>query len=122
MSIIAIENMSFYSYHGCFKEEATIGTNFKVDLYLKCSTDKAEQSDNVEDTVDYSAVYQLVKKQMKQPSHLLEAVARRIIESIKVSFPQVEGIKVKVTKLNPPLGGQIGGVSITIEDDRVDVL
>jgi dihydroneopterin aldolase len=52
----------------------------------------------------------------------LEAVARRIIESIKVSFPQVEGIKVKVTKLNPPLGGQIGGVSITIEDDRVDVL
>jgi dihydroneopterin aldolase len=44
MSIIAIEDMSFYSYHGCFKEEATIGTNFKVDLYLECNTEKAEKS------------------------------------------------------------------------------
>lgn len=118
MSIITIENMAFYSYHGCFKEEATIGTNFKVDLYLECNTEKAEKSDNVNDTVDYSAVYQVVKQQMQEPSHLLEAVARRIIESIKKSFPQVESIKVKVTKLNPPLGGQIGGVSVCLSYEQ----
>jgi dihydroneopterin aldolase len=118
MSIIAIEDMSFYSYHGCFKEEATIGTNFKVDLYLECNTEKAEKSDKVSDTVDYSAVYQVVKQQMEKPSHLLEAVARRIIESIKNTFPQIKKIKVKVTKLNPPLGGQIRGVSVCLSYEQ----
>ena len=71
MALISIEKMEFYAYHGCFEEEQKIGTWFNVDLSLEVDTSKAEKSDNIEDTVNYQAVYQVVKEQMMIPSHLL---------------------------------------------------
>ena len=78
--------MEFYAYHGCFEEEQKIGTWFNVDLSLEVDTSKAEKSDNIEDTVNYQSVYQVVKEQMMIPSHLLENVARRILDAIGKIF------------------------------------
>ena len=118
MSLIRIENMKFYAFHGCFEEEQKIGTNFCVNLCLQVDTGKAQQSDNLEDTVCYLTVYQEVKRQMIIPSHLLEHVADRIGEALLLKFPNVERLTVKVTKLNPPLGGQMEGVSVELEKRR----
>lgn len=116
MSIISIEGMEFYAYHGCFKEEQLIGTWFLVDLFIETDTKKAEFSDNLQHTVNYLEVYQLVKKEMQINAHLLEHVGRRIIDAVKLQFPHINHLKVKVRKMNPPLGGKIDCVSITIED------
>ncbi len=118
MAIIEIENMEFYSYHGCFAEESKIGTHFLVSLWLDVDTTKAQRSDNIEDTVNYLSVYQTVKKQMAIPSHLLEHVADRIASSVMDEFHAISNIRVKIVKRNPPLGGRIEGVALTIEKTR----
>lgn len=119
MSFIDIENMEFYAFHGCFAEEAAIGTYFSVDLRAQLDTTLAQKTDNIEDTVSYLDIYQTVKKQMGIPSHLLENVADRIASAVLEIFPQINSVVVKVTKLNPPLGGKMKGVSITIEKSRI---
>ena len=112
MAIISIEKMEFYAYHGCFEEEQKIGTWFNVDLSMEVDTAKAEESDNLDDTVNYQMVYQVVKEAMMQPSHLLENVARRILKAVNENFPQVSYAWVKVKKMNPPLGGKMESVSV----------
>lgn len=107
--------MEFYAYHGCFEEEQKIGTWFNVDLSLEVDTSKAEETDNLEDTVNYQAVYQVVKEQMMIPSHLLENVARRILKAVQKEFPAVSYAWVKVKKMNPPLGGVMESVAVEIE-------
>ncbi len=116
MSIISIKGMEFFAYHGCFKEEQVIGTKFRCDLFLEVDTSKAEQTDNLSDTVNYHEVYQVLKAEMAVKSKLLEHVGHRILEKVKVRFPQVKHVRLKMRKLNPPLGGKIDFVSIELED------
>ena len=113
-----IENMRFYAHHGCFEQERTIGTHFRVDLVFMTDTSKAEVSDNIEDTVNYLEVYRVVKAEMEKPSHLLEHVARRVGEAVLRDFAAVERVDVKVSKLNPPLGGQMDAVSVELSVAR----
>ena len=115
MSIISIENMKFYAYHGCFEEERVIGTSFSVSIWLETDTQKAEITDEVSDTVDYSQVYALIKEQMSIPSHLLEHVGRRIINAVKEKFKEITEVKLKISKLNPPVGGQMDCVSVILK-------
>ena len=112
MSTISIEQMEFYAYHGCFKEEQIIGTRFLVDIYLETDTEKAEKSDDLVDTVNYQNVYLLVKKEMEIKSSLLEHVGRRILDKIMSSFPKVKSAELKISKMNPPLGGKMNNVSL----------
>jgi dihydroneopterin aldolase len=112
MSVISIEQMEFYAYHGCFKEEQIIGTRFLVDLTLESNTDIAEKSDDLKDTVNYQEVYLLVKTEMEIKSKLLEHVGRRILNSVKERFPEVKTAELKISKMNPPLGGKIKNVSL----------
>jgi len=115
MSVISIEGMEFFAYHGCFKEEQIIGTKFNVDLFLEADTSVAELSDNLSDTVNYLAVYQSVKDEMNTKSKLLEHVARRILNRVKQDFPTVIHARIKIKKLNPPLGGKMDFVSLELE-------
>lgn len=115
MGRIAINDMRFYAHHGCFEQERAIGTHFRVDLQLITDTSRAEMSDNIDDTVNYLEVYQVVKQEMMRPSHLLEHVARRVGEAVLSAFPQIEIIQLKVSKLNPPLGGQMASVSVELQ-------
>jgi len=118
MSMIAIEEMEFYSYHGCFKEEKEIGTHFIVDFYFKNDTKRAEASDSINDTISYLDVYQLIKAEMAISSDLLEHVARRILKVVFATYEDMEWAKVKIQKMNPPLGGKMKSVSFTLEENR----
>ena len=102
MSTIALEGMVFHSYHGCLPEEKVTGNTFIVDLYIEADTSKAENTDDLNDTVNYSEAYTIVKREMEQPSKLLEHVARRILASLKTGIPEIENAKIKVSKINPP--------------------
>ncbi len=115
MSTISIEGMEFYAYHGCFYEEQIIGTKFLVDLYLETDTSEAEKSDKLKQTVNYQDVYLLVKNEMEKKSNLLENVARRILNSIGKRYPQIMFLRIKLSKMNPPIGGKVERVSLTLE-------
>ena len=114
MGIIEIEGMKFRAFHGHFEAERIVGTQFEV--YLKIETDcsKAAISDNLNDALNYQTIYELVQKEMKITSHLLENVAQRILDSIKSNFSGIKSTEIKISKLNPPMGGEIEKVSVTL--------
>lgn len=115
MGKITLGGMEFFAYHGCFKEEQLIGTRFIVDLTVETDTKAAELSDHLHDTVNYVALYHAVKTEMEQKSHLLEHISRRIIDSIINQFPGITCLELKISKLNPPVGGKMGQVSYTTQ-------
>jgi len=120
MAEILLEGMEFYAYHGCFKEEEIIGTKFKVDLLVKSNVKAAENSDDLKDTIDYQALYRIVKEQMEIRADLLEHVCRRILDAVIGNFPQIQYIRINVSKLNPPLGGKLKHVRVTMEHHGKD--
>lgn len=115
MSLISIEEMEFFSYHGCFSEEQIIGNKFIVTLEMEVDTRKAETSDNLEYTINYQHVYQVIQKEMETKSKLIENIAYRIIQAIYSKFQGITKIRLKLSKINPPVGGKVGNVSITLE-------
>ena len=116
--VIELLDMRFWAHHGCFDEEQQTGTHFSVDLSIEApSVHKAVHSDRLEDTLNYQSVYDLVKQEMSQPSHLLEHVAGRILHRLKSEFPATGKIKVSISKWNPPLGGQVGASRVVMTSE-----
>jgi dihydroneopterin aldolase len=111
MGKILLEGMEFFADHGHYKEEQIIGTKFIVDLEMVFETVHAEYSDHLNDTINYQEVYLVVKREMEIKAHLLESVARRILDAVMGSFPQLKSVQVKISKVNPPLGGKVKQVS-----------
>ncbi len=114
MSLIKLEGMEFFAYHGCFEEEQIIGTKFRIDLNIEANVDEAAETDDLSKTINYLSVYQMVKKQMELKSRLLENVGKRILDELYNQFPVIIKAEVKVSKLNPPLGGKLDSVSLTL--------
>lgn len=114
MGKILLEGMEFFAYHGVYQEERENGQLFSIDLEIVTDYSKACYSDKLDDAIDYVLVYELVKAEMAIPSSLLENVAQRIIDSIRKNFEQIEGIKVKITKLQPPISGKLKGIGIEL--------
>jgi len=115
MALIEIEGMEFYAFHGHFEVEKVAGNRFLVNLKIDADCSKAALSDRLEDTLNYQIAYLIVKEEMAIPSDLLEHVCQRIIYRIKSEFPEAQKVTVKVSKMNPPMGGQIEKVSVTLE-------
>jgi len=114
MGIIEIEGMHFYAYHGHFESEQKIGNEFTVDLKIETDLNPAAISDNLNDALNYQTVFEIIKTEMSIPSHLLENVAKRILDSLYLNFETLKKVEVKISKLNPPMGGQIEKVSVTL--------
>ena len=115
MALIEIEGMEFYAFHGHFEVEKIAGNRFMVNLKIEADLSKAGQTDRLEDTLDYQKAYLAVKEEMAVPSDLLENVCQRIISRIKSEFPEAKKVIIKVSKMNPPMGGPIEKVSLTME-------
>ncbi len=111
MGKIMLEGMEFFSYHGCFKEEQIIGAKYLVDLSVETDTSRAEVSDRLHDTVNYASLYTMVKEEMALKSFLIEHVAYRIIERLKRSFDTITSVDLKISKINPPVGGKMKEVA-----------
>ena len=114
MGLILIENMEFYSFHGHFREERIVGNKFLVDLTIETDMKLAAASDNLKDAVNYQRAYDIVKSQMEMKSHLLEHIAGRILDAIYAELKGIAKITIKVSKMNPPMGGKIGSVSVVM--------
>lgn len=111
MSVIELTNMEFYAKHGHFDVEGKIGGKFIVNVRLNVDCKAAGISDNLDDAFNYQLAYDVIKKEMAQPSLLIENVCARILNSL-CAFTMVDGAWVKISKMNPPLGGQVTSVSI----------
>jgi len=113
---IKLSDIRFFAYHGVLEQERKAGNNYVVNIHLNADLSLACESDNVEDTINYALVYDIVEKEMKKPSYLLEHVAMRIFKSIKSTFPQILSIEVRLAKSNPPVRGEIKCAEVIISE------
>jgi dihydroneopterin aldolase len=112
---INIEGIKLYAFHGCLEEEAKIGANYIVDVYMITDFSKAAVSDELTETIDYCAIYEISKKQMAIRSKLIEHVCKRIFDEIRSEFKTIISLRVKLTKLSPPMNGNVERVSVEME-------
>ena len=110
-----LEGMEFHAFHGCQESERTDGNLFVVDFRGDLDINKASASDDLEKTVDYGKLYDVIAEEMAIPSKLLETVAARIADRIRRDFPEFAEFKVRVSKKNPPVGGKVQWSRITVE-------
>ncbi|WJJ97057.1 dihydroneopterin aldolase [Algibacter luteus] len=118
MGIIKVENIRVFAYHGCLKEETKIGSDYRVDLEVKADLQTSAVTDKLNDTVDYVFLNRIIKEEMNIASHLLETVAKRILNRIFNEDKLVKKATVWVSKLNPPIGGDVEKVTIKMTDKR----
>lgn len=113
-AIITIEDMKFYAYHGCFDREKIVGTPFAVSVYMEYDASKPVRTDAIDDALNYQRAYELIAKEMQETSNLLEHVTQRILDCLYANFEMLSFARVTVRKLAPPMGGEIGSVSVTL--------
>ena len=118
MGIIRVTNIRAYAFHGCLKEESKIGSDYRVDVAVKANLQVSAQSDRLKDTVDYVHVNRIVKEEMAIPSKLLEHVAKRILNRIFDEMAIANEATVEVSKINPPIGGNVQMVTIEMTSSR----
>ena len=114
LGVIRVTGISVYANHGCLDEEALIGSEYLVDVELTSDLSIPAEEDDLNKTIDYVKVHEIVREQMKIRSKLLEHVGKRIIDALNEEFPQLENVKVCVAKLNPPINGIAKNVSVEL--------
>ncbi|MFM8433095.1 MAG: dihydroneopterin aldolase [Bacteroidota bacterium] len=112
MSIIKINNLRLRAYHGCLAEEGVIGGDYRVDVSMEVDFAEAAMSDDLQLTVDYCDVQRIVAREMAIRSKLIEKVLYRIGDSLLKELPMIKAANVRITKMSPPMQGDIESVSV----------
>jgi dihydroneopterin aldolase len=118
MGIIQVNNIKLYAFHGCLDEEAKIGSEYRVDVEVKADLKKSAKTDELVDTVDYVHLNHIVKEEMAIRSKLLEEVAQRILNRFFKELKKIKNAKISVSKINPPIGGNVEEVVIILTKKR----
>ena len=114
MGRIVLKSMEFFAFHGVYAEERKNGNRFEVNLSVDYPFEDKVKSDQLEDTIDYGALYLIVKEIMDSPANLLEYLSLTIAERIRSQFPQIEKVSVTVSKYNPPIDGPCEKAEVTV--------
>ena len=112
---IEVNGIKLYSFHGCLEEEARIGGHYVVDVTISTDFSLAAETDDLSKTVDYVAINAIVNEEMAIRSKLIEHVGQRIFSRIKNEMKGVSELSVKITKISPPINGDVSNVAILIE-------
>jgi len=118
MGIIRLKNIRVFAYHGCLVEESKIGSDYTVDLTIVADFSQSCQTDELIDTVDYVHLNKIVCQEMAIRSKLLEHVAKRINDRVLAEIKAVTKTTVEVSKINPPIGGDVEQVTVILEQTR----
>lgn len=105
MATISIEGMEFYACHGVYEAERLVGGLFVVDVYIQ--TADMPKDDKVETAINYESIFMICQREMEQPRNLIETVLQSIIAKLKQQFGNMQGLRVRVAKMRPPVGGVV---------------
>lgn len=111
---VALEGLEFHAYHGVYPHERESGNWFEVDIAVETDFTEGAERDELSGTVNYETLFSIVKSEMEKPSKLLETVVEKIANAVMDEFTAVTEIEVKLSKINPPIGGKCRKASVTI--------
>lgn len=118
MGTISLKDVRVYAHHGCLREEELVGSDYLVQLSVQANIEASSISDNLDETVDYVALNTIIKEEMAIRAKLLETVAKRINDRILKEQPLVSEVTVVVAKMNPPIGGDVHLVEVSLTTGR----
>lgn len=117
-STIFVNDIQLHAYHGVMPQELLTGNDYLVSVSAQYPIDKAITTDDVQHTLNYAMVYDIVKEEMGISSKLVEHVAGRIAQHLMKQFADISAVQVRITKLNPPMGAQCAGAGVEVEMTR----
>jgi dihydroneopterin aldolase len=117
---ITLEGLEFHAFHGVYPHERESGNWFEVSLSVETDFSAAAKTDELSGTVNYEALYHIVKDEMEKPSKLLETVAENIIQSVLDDLPAVFSVDLTISKTNPPIGGKCKKATVQISKNRLN--
>ena len=115
---IILKGVRIYAYHGVLPQEKKIGAYFIIDLKLDTDFSKAMEKDEIEGTISYAEVYDVIKEEMAIPSNILEHVGGRIIKALFEKFDNINKVYVRIMKENPPMGADLESAGIEITSSK----
>jgi dihydroneopterin aldolase len=111
---VALEGLEFHAFHGVYPHERESGNWFEIDITVDTDFSVAAEQDELTGTVNYESLFKIVRQEMEIPSKLLETVAGKIADNVLNTFPQAESVELKISKINPPIGGKCRKASISL--------
>lgn len=116
---IALEGLEFFAYHGMYEGEQATGNRFGADVIIQMPAPSGESdTENIDETIDYEELYQVVQRQFGPPVRLLETIADRVVRDILSNFDQIHQVTVNVYKFNPPVGAICHRARVTLTRSR----
>ena len=117
MGLIKVEGIRIFAYHGHLPEEAKLGGHFIVNVWVNADTLEVEKTDDLNDTVDYVKIIEIVKQQMAIRANMIEVPAKRIVDAILL-LQKVKKVKVEVEKIQPPIDATFDKISVTTQGEN----
>jgi dihydroneopterin aldolase len=121
MLSIHLHRLIFHAHHGLYAEEKLLGSAFEINLTVKYYPQEIPLH-QLDKTIDYVALYDLVKIKMAQPVDLLETFVTDLSLEILRTFKVAEEVSVSIQKLHPPISEFEGSVGVSFEITRSDLL
>jgi len=115
---VGLEGLELHAFHGVYPHERESGNWFEIDLSVETDFEQAAEDDELEETVNYETLFRIVKQEMEVPSKLLETVAKKIVDAVLATFPEVKSVDFKISKINPPIGGKCRKAFVTLSKKR----
>lgn len=115
---VALEGLEFHAFHGVYPHERESGNFFEVDIAVETDFSAAAQHDDISGTVDYEVLFQIIRNEMGRPSKLLETVVENIASDVLKAYGSAVTVEVKLSKLNPPIGGKCKKATVSIVKKR----
>ena len=107
---IELRGLQFYSFHGLYEEEKKAGGEFVVDVFAKFPAEN-HILNSLDETVNYAALFTIVKDEMNQPRALLETIAQSIAEKIYAKYSLIKEVEIRIEKKKAPIVGLNGSVA-----------
>ncbi|MCB5265013.1 MAG: dihydroneopterin aldolase [Candidatus Cloacimonetes bacterium] len=112
---ISLNEMVFYGFHGVHVEERSLGQRFVVSATLYTDDDLDSAIRNLEDTVDYTKVYAVIREIMESKQfQLLESCANTIADQLIQDFALLTKLKICIQKPSVPIQGSLKSVEVEI--------
>lgn len=102
----------FTGYHGLYAQEKKLPNEFEVNICIDCAAVN-ESITQINQTIDYVAVYELCKTIMLVPTDLLETLAQEMVAKILAQFSLATAVEVNIKKLHPPILNFQGNVGVS---------
>ncbi len=112
MITVQLQNLLFNAFHGIHEEEKILGNEYVVNASVALH-ERDEVIEHIHDTVNYAAIYQIIKKRMNIPTPLLETIVMETGNEIHRVFPDLKSISISIKKMHPPIEGMQGAAEVT---------